>query len=182
MIINDVGSQKKPANERYRLQAKKFHITRTYCLSSAPVAQGPSRLGVKVFNHVFSNMVAATNLTSDLELLPSKDSAPAYRRGFWSETGRERWDHDVRPLGLHEETTLTRRQSDQSHLLPDGANLRFTGVPDAHCLIEKRKQWAEKQKQRAVAQKKAAMNPGSESSDSSSGSDSSSSSTSSSQN
>lgn len=182
VIINDVGSQKKPANERYRLQAKKFHITRTYCLSSAPVAQGPSRLGVKVFNHVFSNMVAATNLTSDLELLPSKDSAPAYRRGFWSETGRERWDHDVRPLGLHEETTLTRRQSDQSHLLPDGANLRFTGVPDAHCLIEKRKQWAEKQKQRAVAQKKAAMNPGSESSDSSSGSDSSSSSTSSSQN
>ncbi|CAK9019088.1 unnamed protein product [Durusdinium trenchii] len=182
VIINDVGSQKKPANERYRLQANKFHITRTYCLSSAPVAQGPSRLGVKVFNHVFSNMVAATNLTSDLELLPSKDSAPAYRRGFWSETGRERWDHDVRPLGLHEETTLTRRQSDQSHLLPDGANLRFTGVPDAHCLIEKRKQRAEKQTQRAVAQKKAAMNPGSESSDSSSGSDSSSSSTSSSQN
>ena len=62
-------------------------------------------------------MAAATNLTNDIELMPSKDCAPAYRRGFWSEVGRERWDHEVRPLGLHDETSLTRRQAAQSHLI-----------------------------------------------------------------
>ena len=44
---------------------------------------------------------------------------------------RSRWDHDVVPLGLHDETALTRRQSAQHHLLANSADPAFTGLPDA---------------------------------------------------
>lgn len=172
VVINDHDSQKKPAGQRYRLTSKHFHITRTYCVSSAPVSQAHSRLGVKVFNHIFSNMVAATNLTSELELVPRKDCNPDCRRVYWSETGRERWDHDVKPLGIHDETSLTRRQKAQGHLLQGGADQSFTGKAAVDCLVERRKRQAEKQKRKAAAKKEAAnlKAAGSESSSSSSSS------------
>ncbi|CAK9082215.1 unnamed protein product [Durusdinium trenchii] len=109
IVINDVLSKKQPVAERFRLTAKGFHITRTYCVSSAPAVHRHSRLGVKIFNHIFSNMAAANNLSSEAVLLPSKDASPEYRRGFWTEEGRRRWDHEVQPLGRTDETSLTRR-------------------------------------------------------------------------
>ena len=80
-------------------------------------------------------MVAATNLTNDIELMPRKNCAPAYRRDFLSEVGRERWDHEIRPLGLlHDEISLTRRQAAQNHLIAGVAD-QCTGMLAAHSLI-----------------------------------------------
>ena len=86
-----------------------------------------------------------------------------------------RWDHDVVPLGLRDETALTRRQSAQHHSLANSADQAFKGLPDARSLIEKRRRRAEKQRKRVAAQKEAANAAESDSSTStsSSGSESS---------
>ena len=144
------------------MMAKNFHVTRSYCLSSTPVSHTHSRFGVKVCNHVFSNMAATTDITSNIELAPSTDTAEAYRRGYWS-TGKDRWDHKVTPLGRHDETALTRRQAAQSSLLPNSPNLRLQPKPST--LIEKRIQQSEKRKARRNARKES---PSSSSSSSSS--------------
>ena len=41
----------------------------------------------------------------------------------WHQSGRSRWDTDVQPLGLHDETALTRRQGVGTAVLPEGADL-----------------------------------------------------------
>lgn len=53
VVIKDVEPQKKPAEDRYSLSVKHFHITRTYCVSSCPVTNARSRLGVRIYNHIF---------------------------------------------------------------------------------------------------------------------------------
>ena len=181
VVLDGCRSQKVPLAERKRITFKHFHITRTYCLSSTPVEglNTSLNLGVRIFNHTYSNMVACVNLTPEACLEDSRDTAPVYRRGYWNETGRSRWDHDVQPLGLHDETSLTRRQTAQSANLPQGANASFSILPQARCLIEKRKRRSDKGKQRRLDKKQLLeqredISNSSESSSSSSDSDSSS--------
>ena len=75
-------------------------------------------------------------------------------------------------MGLHDETSLTRRQQAQSHLLVDGADQEF-GKLNERCLIEKRKKSALKQKKRAEDRKRQLEEGPASSSESSSSSQSS---------
>ena len=160
---------KKPAAERSRITFRHFHISRSYCISSVPV-NGPSRLKVRISDHVFSNMLACRNLTPEAELSRTQDTAEQYRRGYWQDVGRSRWDHTVEPLDRHTETGLTRRQSAQSSCLPQAADQKFSLAPASRCLIEKRQRQSTKAKSRAERRKQLQEDDSSQTSSSSSSS------------
>lgn len=150
-VLDDSSSLKRPAGERRRLVIKHFQITKSYCISA--VANSYTALGVRIFNHIYSSMPISADITSEVSLGPTTDVAADYRRGFWGE-GRTRWDHQVAPLGIHEETALTRRQAAQSQVLPGGADSSFSVTPVPCCLIEKRQKKADKAKARQAERKR----------------------------
>ena len=154
VVVQDTASQKKPANQRSKLTAPGFHISRTHCMSSTPVESRASRLKVRICNHVFSNMAASTDITSSVVLKDSQDVTESYRRGYWCEAGRKNWDTTVEPLGIHDETVLTRRQSAQQHLLGEGRDIPYADVArKQRCLIAKRERQRERRKLRAEERK-----------------------------
>ena len=53
IVIHD-ESTKVRATERWRMEAKGFHVTRSYCASASPTTRAGNRFGVRIFNHVFS--------------------------------------------------------------------------------------------------------------------------------
>lgn len=119
VVVHDESAKPPPGD---RLLASGLHITRTYCLGSVPADSRFFRFKVRVTNYVFSNRAAGTELTSDL-YQESTEATPDWRRGFYG-PGKSNWDTNVKTLGLHDETALTRRQQVQASLLPRATHLR----------------------------------------------------------
>ena len=147
VVLLDTDSKKVPASQRFKLRAPNLSISKTYCLSSVPVKEPYYRLGVKVYDHIFSSMATATNLTSDMYLDKIEDDKAAYRMGFWTKQGRDRWDTNPQPLGRHEESTLSKRMAKHALLLPEGANAAY-GTVDFSKLVESKKKQQQKEKER----------------------------------
>ena len=149
VVLLDQTSKKIPAEQRFKLMAEGFRISKTYCVSSTPWPAN-KRFGVKVCNHTFSSMVASTDITSQASLVPAEDKHLEYRRGFWSD-GRKGWDTAPEALGRHAETALTRRQKVQEHLLPAGANQVYSETvtqSQFEALVQKRQLQLTQRKQR----------------------------------
>eukprot|EP00435_Cladocopium_sp_Y103_P043634 s2225_g12.t1 len=147
VVLVDTDSTKVPSTERHKLKATGFSITKSYCISSVPTAQRGWRFGVRVFNHVFSSMQTAVELTTDLQLLPADDTAEHYRHGFWTQSGKERWNTNPKPLGRNESNILSKRMEKHEALLPEGADATFGSI-DLQSLIDRKKKSIEKRKQR----------------------------------
>ena len=124
-----IDAEPKPQYGRRLLVSGGFHITRTCCLSGQPDPSRHSPFGVRVFNHVFSSRPTTVDLTTSLSDEPAKDLDTAYRKGYYGE-GRANWDASPTPLAPQEETALTRRQAEQKHVVPQGADIKYTRVPD----------------------------------------------------
>ena len=147
VVLVDSDSVKVPSTDRHKLKATGFSITKSYCISSIPTAQSGWRFGVRVFDHVFSSMQTAVELTTNLQLLPADDTAEHYRYGFWTQAGRARWDTNPKPLGRDESNILSKRMQKHEALLPEGADARFGSI-DLQSLIDRKKKTIEKRKQR----------------------------------
>ena len=106
-------SAKPPAGKR--LLATDLHITRTYCIGATPADQKIYRYGVKVRNFVFSTQTVGTDLTSCL-YDEDTESSGDYRRGYYG-AGEAAWNTNPKTLARNEETTLTKRQQAQQHIL-----------------------------------------------------------------
>lgn len=115
-VIVDRDAQE-PSPTRNKLKASGFKLSRTYCLSSFATTSKAYTHGVIVKNHLCSSKPVSVDLTGDLYVESEQDDTP-YRYGYYQEKTRANWDTDPEPLGKHEKTSLTKRQSVQGDYLP----------------------------------------------------------------
>lgn len=170
VVLVDKDSKKVPSAERFELLAPNFSISKTYCISSTPITYH-SRCGVNVCDRVFSSMVSANDLTSEMYLQKVVDDGKDYRCGFWDASGRSRWDTNPTPLDRNEENILSRRMAKHVQLLPDGADGSF-GRLDLDSLVAAKKERRERQRELLDVQLESSFASSYSSSSSSSSSDS----------
>ena len=109
----------------HRLTASNLSITRTYCLSARPDSR--YRLGSQVVNHIFTTKPCSIPL-EDIVVETYTPTETQWRRGYWGK-GRKNWDTSIKWLGLHDESSLTRRKDAQDAYLPHALDRRHN-LPD----------------------------------------------------
>ena len=146
-VLLDVDSQ--VPSQSYKLVLENAEISRSYCFGAVPAPR--AKFGVQLYNHVFSTRPAAVQLRIvGRDAIPTPDN---WRRGYWGK-GAAAWDTQVQPLGVHDETVLTRRQKAQEAYLPNHID-RLHAVASPEEILRRRVAQNQRRRERAAQQRQA---------------------------